>query len=210
MCRPHLLARYLYRCSGVKKTVVIFLLGLSASACGDSPTGPSSGTRVEALVQDSPSGSATVAGNLAGNVSAALWNGDRWIELGSPNGVTIPLQAPSRITTVHGEASVASSSYSRVRLMFQGVTAQIASGSRVGGTTLTNDRSLILGGSDQRVELSVPVNTFSVEATSGVRHVVVFDLRSQQWLTAAALEAGRVEDGALQAAVTATSRIEGR
>jgi hypothetical protein len=172
-----------------------------AAACGDSPTGPSSGTRVEAVVQDSPAGGPSVTGTLAGNVQASLGTGDRWVEIGSPNGITIPLQITGRTTTVHGEASVPSGSYSRVRLAFQGVTARLASGSNVGGTVLT---------SDERVEIDVPVSSFSVEANAGVRHILSFELRSPQWLTAAALQSGRVEDSPLQAAVTVTVRAENR
>jgi hypothetical protein len=186
------------------------LLALSAAACGDSPSGPSAGTRVEAVIQDAAAASATVTGTLAGNISASLWNGDRWMDMGSPNGITIPLQVAARTTTVHGETSVPSSSYSRVRLVFQGVTARISRGSVVEGTPLAGDATIVLGGSDQRVELTVPVSTFAVEANAPVRHVVVFDLRSQQWLTASSLQAGRVEDAALQAAVTATIRAENR
>jgi hypothetical protein len=181
-----------------------------AAACGDSPTGPSSGTRVEAVVQDSPAGGPSVTGTLAGNVQASLGTGDRWVEIGSPNGITIPLQITGRTTTVHGEASVPSGSYSRVRLAFQGVTARLASGSNVGGTVLTSDRTITLGGSDERVEIDVPVSSFSVEANAGVRHILSFELRSPQWLTAAALQSGRVEDSPLQAAVTVTVRAENR
>jgi hypothetical protein len=188
----------------------VLVTALLATACDDSATGPSSGTHVEALVQDSPLTSPTVTGTLSGNVSASVWNGDRWNDLGSPNGITIPLQTMGRTTTVHGEASVASSSYTRVRLVFQGVTARLSRGSVVGGTTLSNDTSVALGGSDQRVEMSVPVDTFSVEPSASVRRVIVFELRSQQWLTAAALQAGVVQDGALQAAVTAATRAESR
>jgi hypothetical protein len=66
-----------------------------------------------------------------------------------------------------------------------------------------------LGGSDERVELIVPVSTFSVQPDSSSRRVIVFELRSQQWLTAQALQSGRVEDASMQAAVTATTRAEG-
>jgi hypothetical protein len=66
-----------------------------------------------------------------------------------------------------------------------------------------------LGGSDERVELIVPVNTFSVQPDSSIRRVIVFELRSQQWLTAQALQSGRIEDASMQAAVTATTRAEG-
>jgi hypothetical protein len=55
----------------------------------------------------------------------------------------------------------------------------------------------------------VPVSTFSVQPDSSSRRVIVFELRSQQWLTAQALQSGRVEDASMQAAVTATTRAEG-
>ena len=186
------------------------MTGLLAVACDDSAIGPSSGTHVEARVQDSPPASPTVTATLAGNVSASVWNGDRWIELGSPNGITIPLQTIGRATTVHGEASIASSSYNRVRLVFQGVSARITRGSIIGGTPLSNDVTLTLGGGDQRVEMSASVDAFSVEPSASVRRVIVFELRSQQWLTAEALQSGVVQDAALQAAVTATTRTENR
>jgi hypothetical protein len=183
---------------------------LLTAACGDSPAGPSSGTRVEAIVFDTPITSPTATGSLAGNVSASLWDGSRWHDLGSPNGITIPLQISGRSTTVHGEASVASTSYDRVRLVLQGVTARIARGSTIGGTTLTADTTIVLGGSDQRAELSLSVGSFSVEPTASVRRILAFELRSQQWLTAQALQSGRIEDSALQGAVTASTRMESR
>lgn len=195
----------------MKATVALVVLyALSASACGDSPSGPTSGTRVEAVIQDSPAQTVTVTGTVAGNISASLWNGDRWIDVGSPNGITFPLQIAGRTTTIHGEASVASGAYSRVRLVFQGVSARVALGSVVGGTTVTSDTTIILGGSDERVEIAVNVSTFTVLADASVRRVVVFDLRSQQWLTVSAVQSGRVEDAALQAAVTASTHVENR
>jgi hypothetical protein len=92
----------------------------------------------------------------------------------------------------------------------QGVTARIARGSVVAGTTLTSDATVSLGGSDQRAELIVDVGAFQVEADASIRRVVEFDVRSALWLTSGALQAGRVEDAALQAAVTATTRTEAR
>jgi hypothetical protein len=38
----------------------------------------------------------------------------------------------------------------------------------------------------------------------------VFDLHSQLWLTAAAVQAGSVQDAAVQSAVTATTRSDPR
>src|SRR5688572_25800606 len=49
-------------------------IALITTACSDSPVGPSSGTRVEAVVQDSTLTSPTVTGTLAGNVSASVWD----------------------------------------------------------------------------------------------------------------------------------------
>jgi hypothetical protein len=80
----------------------------------------------------------------------------------------------------------------------------------VGGTTTTSDVIVSLGGGDQRAEMIVPVSTFSVVADAGARHVVTFDLRSQQWLTMGALQSGRVEDDALQSSVSATVQTERR
>ena len=195
----------------MKTTVALIVLcALSVAACSESPSGPTSGTRVEAVIQDSPAQAATVTGTVAGNISASLWNGDRWVDVGSPNGITFPLQIAGRTTTIHGEASVVSGSYSRVRLVFQGVAARVAMGSVVGGITVTSDRTIILGGSDERVEIDVPVSTFAVEADASVRRVVVFEVRSQQWLTVSAVQSGSVEDAALRAAVTASTRLENR
>jgi hypothetical protein len=164
---------------------------------------------VEAVVQDSSNGGPVVTGSLAGNISASAWNGDRWYDLGSPNGITIPLQVSGRSTTVHGEASIPATSYNRVRLVLDGVTARINRGSVIGGSSLSSDATIALGGSDRRAELIVSVAAFAVEPNSPTR-TILFDLRSAQWLTAAALQSGRVEDAALQAAVTATTRVENR
>jgi hypothetical protein len=187
-------------------------VGLGAllfAGCSD-PTATGQG-RAEAVVADTPSGSPSVTGSLAGNVSASLSvDGVQWIDLGSPNGVTIPLQLVGSAATVHGEQDAAAGSYTRVRLIFQGVTARLAAGSVVGGTTLTAETTLSLGGSDQRVDLVVTVPTFTVLADGTVQRTITFDLRSHVWLTAAALQAGTIQDAALQSAVTATTRQDPR
>jgi len=178
-------------------------------ACSD-PT--SSGTgRAEALIQDTPIGAGTVSGSLAGNIFASLSaDGTTWVNLGSPNGITVPLQLVGTASTVHGEADAAAGTYTRVRLTLDGVVARLQAGSIVGGITLTSDANLTLGGVDQRVELTVTVASFAVEADPTVQRTVVFELRSHLWLTAAALQAGTVEDAALQVAVEATTRLDPR
>ena len=172
---------------------------LVASACDDSPTGPTTSGRVEAVIQDSLTGNLTVPGTLAGDVFASLWNGTRWVDMGSPNGITIPLQLPGRTTTIHGEVDAPIDSYNRVRMVFQGVTARLA-----------DDVSLPLGGSDHRVEFSVPVDSFLVQSDESLKRVIVFELQSHRWLTLSTLQSGGVEDAPLQAAVTASIRLENR
>lgn len=189
------------------RAIVIVVIASLSGAC-DSPTGPSGDTRVNAFVRDSP-GSQPVTGTLAGNFQAAI-EGNGWANLGSLNGITVTLQSASASTTVHGDQSVAPGSYTRVRLILQGVTARVARGSVIGGSALANDATITLGGSDGRAELIVDVATFQVEADASIRRVVEFDMRSPLWLTASAVQAGRVEDAALQAAITATTRSETR
>jgi hypothetical protein len=152
-----------------------------------------------------------VTGSLAGNVHVSISaDGLTWVDLGSPNGITVPLQLAASATTVHGEVDAPTGTYSRVRLTFDGVAARVLSGSTIEGTTLTADANLTLGGSDGRVEVAIPVSSFTVEADPQVQRTVVFDLRSVLWLTLAALQAGTVLDAALQGAVLASTRVDPR
>jgi hypothetical protein len=89
------------------------------------------------------------------------------------------------------------------------VTARLASGSVVSGTTLVSDANVVLGGADQRAEITAPIS-ITIDANTLVRHTVIFDLRSQLWLTLGAVQAGRVEDAPLQAAITASARVDPR
>src|SRR5919106_3022614 len=108
--------------ASMRIVILVAIVTLPSAACDDSPTGPTAQTRVDARVQDSPGSSATVTGTLAGNFFASIWDGSRWVDLGSPNGITVALQSAGASTTVHGEQSVPEGSYSRVRLVLQGVT----------------------------------------------------------------------------------------
>lgn len=191
-----------------RSVLAALFLGMLTSC--DDPTGTGLG-RTESLIQDSPTGSPTITGSLAGNVFASLSSdGLTWIDLGSPNGITIPLQLSATATTVHGEVDAPVGTYTRVRLVFDGVTARLQSGSTIDGTTLTSDVNLPLGGTDQRVEVIVPVPSFTVEPEASVQRTVVFELRSYLWLTVTALQAGTVQDAALQGAVLASTRLDPR
>ena len=192
----------------MRRTIGAAACALALSACDGAPTGPTAQTRIEARVQDSP-GQSSVSGTFAGNFFASVWDGDRWVDLGTPNGITVPVQQ-SGASTVHGEQSAPTGSYSRARLVLQGVTARVARGSVVGGITLANDATVTLGGSDQRVELTASVDSFALRDDPSTRRVVVFDLRSAVWLSGAVVQAGLVEDSTLQAAVSASTRTESR
>lgn len=185
------------------------VLGVALASCSD-PTSSGVG-RAEGLLQDVPSGTPTMTGSLAGNVHISISaDGLTWVDLGSPNGITVPLQVAASATTVHGEVDAPTGTYSRVRLTFEGVTARVLSGSTIGGTTLTTDANVTLGGSDGRVEVVIPVPSFTVDADAQVQRTVVFELRSTLWLTLAALQAGTVLDAALQGAVLASTRVDPR
>ena len=185
------------------------VLGAALAACSE-PTASGLG-RAEGLVQDSPSGTPTMSGSLAGNVHVSISaDGLTWVDLGSPNGITVPLQLTASATTVHGEVDAPAGSYSRVRLTFEGVTARILSGSTIQGTTLTADANVSLGGSDARVEIVIPVPSFTVDTDLELQRTIIFDLRSTLWLTLAALQAGMVLDASLQGAVLATTRVDPR
>jgi hypothetical protein len=194
----------------LRRAILLFVL--AAAACDDLPTSPGSWSdqtgRAEAVLRDSPAFSATASGTLSGNMYASLWDGDRWIDLGSPNGITVPLQVTGRLTTIHGEQDAPEGSYTRVRLVLQGVTARIAAGSVIGGTVVNNETSVTLGGADQRAELNLSVAPFTVIRDQNATRTIIFDLASQSWLTPSVLQAGRVEDAALVLAVTASTRLD--
>ena len=94
--------------------------------------------------------------------------------------------------------------------MLSGVTVLLQSGSTIGGVVLSNDVTLQLGGSDGQVEISKLIPSFSVQNADGLRTTITFDLRSHFWITPTALQAGVVEDAALQGAVIATTEETSR
>jgi len=185
------------------------LLCLAALACTDTTvTGMG---RAEAVIQDTPGTSPATGSSLAGNSSAAVSaDGVTWVNLGSPNGITVALQEAGTTTTVHGETGAPAGDYSRVRLVFSGVEARLLAGAVIGGVTLTSNVDLTLGGADQEVVLTVSVPEFTIEDDPAVRRTIVFDLRSHLWLTSQALQAGTVEDAAIQGAIQASTRLENR
>ena len=188
-------------------THILLLLGTAVLvACGDS-SGPGALGRAQGVINDPATAafSGTVSGNIQVSISS---DGSSWVDLGSLNGITIVLQSNADTTSVHGEISVPVGSYSRVRLTFSNVPADLDAGSVIGNTTLTNNQTVDLGGSDQQAEVIKSLN-FSVPEDETVRTSLQFRLNSASWLTETALAAGFVEDDAL-ASITISSRSEPR
>ncbi len=187
----------------------VLVTALSLVGCED-PVASASG-RAEGIVADSPTATPTVTGSLAGNVVVSFSeDGVSWVDLGSPNGVTVQIQSPTGATSAHGEQDTPLGPFSQVRLVLDGVTARLKAGSVVGGTTLSADVDVPLGGPDHLAEVVVALAPFTVPTDPAMRRTVVFELRSALWLTAAVLQAGSVSDAAIQAAITASTRIDPR
>ena len=168
------------------------------SGCSDNGLEPDIAGLVDARVRDSAALAFT--GTAAGDMSVAIRStGGTWVELGSPNGITVPLQQAVGVS-VHGSQSAPSGDYDLVRLTMNGIDLNVDAGSQIGQTTLESDASAIVASTDDLViEVTVPAFTVSEAGTV----TVAFDLNSEQWLNIASLDAGVVADAAVSAAVTA-------
>ena len=124
-----------------------------------------------------------------------------WVDVGSPNGITVTLQSTTS-TTVHGSTSLPAGTYDRVRLTLSQVTFSVDAGGTVEGTVLSEDASAIAAG-DGNLALEISVTPFTV-STSGGTASVSFDLNVEDWLDLASLEAGVIADGELTGQLTAT------
>jgi hypothetical protein len=191
------------------------------SACGDDDSvSPGTAGRAQAIVRDDPDRSAALvaaapigeapfaapayAGNLTSNTNVAIsTDGQTWVDLGSPNGITIKLHSRDS-TTVHGEVDVPVGTYAHVRVTLRSAQARIAAGGSVGGVTLTTELSLTLGGSDAQVIVQKQVQPFQVSA--GSRTAIVFELNSEAWATAQNAQDRMVDDGEVQTSATVAIR----
>ncbi len=76
------------------------------------------------------------SGELSGAVQVNVSSGGaNWLDLGSLNGITIALQSDSDTSNVHGKQDAPVSTYSQVRLIFDGVDAELKAGSIIGKVT---------------------------------------------------------------------------
>lgn len=142
-------------------------------------------------------GSAQVAISVDGNV---------WIDLGNPGAVTVDAQSSGSETDVHGEVEVPAGTYARVRLVLDGMDAQLAAGSTIGGLSLTADATVSIGGTDGRVVIEQTVPPFAVSADASARTEILFDLNSEAWITETAVNQQTVADAAVAAAARSGTR----
>lgn len=193
---------------------VVVAVAAGAAACGDDvPLGLEEGG-VEAFVGDEPEGSAalapashalvsSVSGTAAGDFQASISaDGETWVDLGSPNGITVQLQTTGERTTVHGRQTVPAGAYSRVRLVLSDVQVTVAAGSEIGGVVLDADATVQVAADEPwTIELQVPPFTVSAEADVEV----AFDLNSHAWLTSEAVQTGVASETEVRTAVSASA-----
>lgn len=197
------------------------VLALGATACSNSSSGPQMG-QASASVQDNPqtttpdrrtsglhalaatSGSGGFSGTLTGNAKVQIQTSSgTWIDLGSLSQADVHLQDASGETVVSQSTTVQAGTYVAVRLVLTNVHAHLNAGGTVGGSTLSSNADLTVGGSDDQVTITKQVNV-QVNGSAATR--VVFDLNTEQWFDSSNMQSGVVADSRVQSAVEAATR----
>lgn len=175
-------------------------LAILVGGCDDGPFAGSGSGRVEAEVRDTPNGASDFSGTAAGDFSVSIRStSGTWVDLGSPNGITVQLQS-ALATTVHGEQDVPAGRYDRVRLTLSDVTVSVDAGGEVGGTVLVTDRSTVVGGETPLIiELTVP--EFDAGEADGTVELS-FDLNVEEWLNGQAFNVGLVPNSSVEGRVS--------
>lgn len=184
----------------VRKALLFAGVAVFAVGCGDDPLDPNVTGTVDAEIHDTPAGAGAFTGTAAGNIFVSIRStGGTWVDLGSPNGITVALQSNSA-STVHGASSVPEGSYDRVRLTFSGVTFSIDAGGTVSGNVLGSDASAVAADSTP-LELELSVTPFDVSSAGGTVGIS-FDLNVENWIDQQSLDDGVIQDGRIQGQVT--------
>ncbi len=198
---PRRLSAFLSTAMYSSRTRFILIATLVLSGCSES-LGPDAGS-AEAFVHDDPPPGSTFAGTAAGDFYASIsTDGETWLDLGSPNGITVELQSASA-TTVHGAQSVPHSTYRWVRLSFRDVQIKVAAGSTIGGTTFDGEQTVELAANEE-ISAPIQVGAFEIDDASGA--VISFDLNSDEWLTLDRVLAGAIAGAVVVDHLTVTVR----
>lgn len=201
----------------VRASALGLAIAISTVACSDDdttgPDGDGEG-QIEAIVQDDPNSASpsiagasystaaarvftgTASGNFRVDISA---DGSTWVQLGSLNGISVALQSSVNETSVHGEQSVPVGTYTRLRLVMSGVSADLAAGSVIGGITL-GAAATVMVASGNEVTIEVPIQ-FQVTADAKTR--IEFDLNSENWITESAVTAGTASEASVRSSLAA-------
>lgn len=194
-------------------TVILALPAVLAACDDEDPTGPDDGTArgtVSAAIEDEGAAAqaasaaavqSAVSGSMSGTARAFIYSdADGWTSVGTRSGATLELQG-SDTATVATNDQVEAGTYTRVRLVLDGFDAEVDAGVVVGGVALDTEVVVEMGGADGQVEIVKDVAPFQV-TTDGTLHIR-FDLNSETWLDAQAVESEIAADADIEAATTA-------
>jgi len=189
--------------------IAVIALPVLAACDSDSSTGVGAAATVSTTtVSDNPSSttssgtggtsSSTYGGTLTGTVQAQIsTDGQAWVSLGQPQSVSLALASTTNASTLTANASVPVGTYAHVRLVFtSGV--QAALNGTIGGTNVNG--TVVSLGSGQ-VVIQKQIQPVTLNAGANAR--VVWDLNSETWLTASALQSRTAAAAAVQSAVWA-------
>lgn len=186
-----------------KVTLPIAAVAALVAGCGDDPAGPVDGA-MEGAVVDEPAASSSYSGNVAGDFQFSVSeDGETWVDVGTPNGITLLLQDGAS-TSLHGSQEAVTGSFTRIRMLVRSAEVTVDAGSTIGGTTYSSDMKLDLA---QTEDLLVVRDISSPAVESDEAVLVTFDLNSESWLTTDAVNAGVVSNADVDAAVTTSTSV---
>lgn len=162
------------------------LLTVPAGCNAGDPLGLAEG-RADATVSDPPEATPTYSGQVAGNYRAAVSaDGQRWIDLGPFNEITVALQSTG-LSSVHGTQNVPVGTYEFVRLLMQAVEVTVAAGSAIEGSTLEANATVRVAPNDT---VRVVRQILPLTVATGTLLRIRFDLNSEAWLTLESVQTG--------------------
>lgn len=183
--------------------VALVATGALLGGCGDDPAGPVEGA-MEGAVVDSPDAASNYSGDMSGNFQFSVSeDGETWVDVGTPNGITLILRDESE-TSLHGAQEAVTGSFTHVRMMIRAAEITVAAGSEIDGTTFTSQMKVDVA---QAADLIVERQISSPTVNSDEAVLVTFDLNSEAWLTADAVNDGQVSNAAVEAAVTTSTEV---